>query len=229
MTNKRERKGEFEMAKTSKTDNIITTEYFEACVQNIESSLKRLAEQNESRDKMIADLLKDGPVQVISDASARKLIADTLTASLIGKTVKAEVKPITVTAELPYGTESALRSVVSSASRLSTVAESITRAEEHRQQWWQRVRNHKDALLFGPLVLLVVAIIAVFICWRTSDEYIAHSAYETAVILQMENPGRVYHDVRLGLIDPSNREKTKGHVRDLKRLLKDAQEGKGLE
>lgn len=217
------------MAKTSKTDNIITTEYFEACVQNIESSLKRLAEQNESRDKMIADLLKDGPVQVISDASARKLIADTLTASLIGKTVKAEVKPITVTAELPYGTESALRSVVSSASRLSTVAESITRAEEHRQQWWQRVRNHKDALLFGPLVLLVVAIIAVFICWRTSDEYIAHSAYETAVILQMENPGRVYHDVRLGLIDPSNREKTKGHVRDLKRLLKDAQEGKGLE
>ena len=229
MTNKRERKGEFEMAKTSKTDNIITTEYFEACVQNIESSLKRLAEQNESRDKMIADLLKDGPVQVISDASARKLIADTLTASLIGKTVKAEVKPITVTAELPYGTESALRSVVSSASRLSTVAESITRAEEHRQQWWQRVRNHKDALLFGPLVLLVVAIIAVFICWRTSDEYIAHSAYETAVTLQMENPGRVYHDVRLGLIDPSNREKTKGHVRDLKRLLKDAQEGKGLE
>lgn len=116
------------MAKTSKTDNIITTEYFEACVQNIESSLKRLAEQNESRDKMIADLLKDGPVQVISDAGARKLIADTLTSSLIGKTVKAEVKPITVTAELPYGTESALRSVVSSASQLSTAAESITRA-----------------------------------------------------------------------------------------------------
>lgn len=217
------------MAKTSKTDNIITTEYFEACVQNIESSLKRLAEQNESRDKMIADLLKDGPVQVISDTDARKLISDTLTSSLIGKTVKAEVKPITVTAELPYGTESALRSVASSASQLSSAAESITRAEESRRQWWQRVRNHKDALLFGPLVLLVIAMLAGFICWRTSDEYIAHSAYETAVILQMENPGRVYHDVRLGLIDPSNREKTKGHVRDLKRLLKDAQEGKELE
>lgn len=216
------------MAKTSKTDNIITTEYFEACVQNIESSLKRLAEQNESRDKMIADLLKDGPVQVISDAGARKLIADTLTASFIGKTVKAEVRPITVTAELPYGTESALRSVVSSASQLSSAAESITRAEERRRQWLQRVRNHKDALLFFPLALLVISMIAGFICWRTSDEYIAHSAYETAVTLQMENPGKVYHDVRQGLADPSIREKTKGRVRDLKRLLKDAQEGKEL-
>lgn len=226
MTNKRERKGEFEMAKTSKTDNIITTEYFEACVQNIESSLKRLAEQNESRDKMISDLLKDGPVQVISDEDARKLISDTITSSLIGKTVKAEVKPITVTAELPYGTESALRSVVSSASQLSSAAESITRAEERRRQWWQRVRNHKDALLFGPLVLLVIAMLAGFIYWRTSDEFISRSAYETAVTLQMENPGKVYHDVRQGLADPSIREKTKGRVRDLKRLLKDAQEGK---
>lgn len=226
MTNKRERKGEFEMAKTSKTDNIITTEYFEACVQNIESSLKRLAEQNESRDKMISDLLKNGPVQVISDEDARKLISDTITSSLIGKTVKAEVKPITVTAELPYGTESALRSVVSSASQLSSAAESITRAEERRRQWWQRVRNHKDALLFGPLVLLVIAMLAGFIYWRTSDEFISRSAYETAVTLQMENPGRVYHDVRLGLADPSIREKTKGQIRDLKRLLKDDQEGK---
>lgn len=154
------------MAKTSKTDNIITTEYFEACVQNIESSLKRLAEQNESRDKMIADLLKDGPVQVISDTDARKLISDTLTSSLIGKTVKAEVKPITVTAELPYGTESALRSVASSASQLSSVAESITRAEESRRQWWQRVRNHKDALLFGPLILMVILALVSFICWH---------------------------------------------------------------
>lgn len=213
---------------TNKTDNIITTEYFEACVQNIESLLKRLAEQNESRDKMMADLLKDGPVQVISDTDAIKLISDTITSSLIGKTVKAEVKPITVTAELPYGTESTLRSVASSASQLSSAAESITRAEESRRQWWQSVRNHKDALLFFPLALLVIAMLAGFICWRTSDEYIAHSAYETAVTLQMENPGKVYHDVRLGLIDPSNREKTKGHVRDLKRLLKDAQEGKEL-
>ena len=57
-------------------------------MQNIESSLKRLVEQNEARDKMIADLLKDGPVHVISDADARKLISDTLTSSFIGKTVK---------------------------------------------------------------------------------------------------------------------------------------------
>lgn len=217
------------MAKTSKTDNIITTEYFEACVQNIESSLKRLAEQNESRDKMMADLLKDGPVQVISDTDARKLISDTLTSSLIGKTVKAEVKPITVTAELPYGTESALRSVASSAAQLSSAAESITRSEERRRQWWQRVRNHKDALLFGPLILMVILALVSFICWHASDEYIAHSAYETAVTLQMENPGKVYHDVRQGLADSSIREKTKGRVRDLKHLLKDAQEGKGLE
>ena len=136
------------------------------------------------------------------------------------------MKPITVTAELPYGTESALRSVVSSASQLSSAAESITRAEERRRQWWQRVRNHKDALLFGPLVLLVIAMLAGFIYWRTSDEFISRSAYETAVTLQMENPGRVYHDVRLGLADPSIREKTKGQIRDLKRLLKDDQEGK---
>ena len=156
-------------------------------------------------------------------------MSDTLTSSLIGKTVRAEVKPITVTAELPYGTESALMSVGSSALQLSTAAESITRAEERRRQWWQRVRNHKDALLFGPLVLLAIAMLAGFICWRTSDEYIAHSAYETAVSLRMENPGKVYHDVRQGLADSLIREKTKGHVRDLKRLLKDAQEGKGLE
>lgn len=131
------------------------------------------------------------------------------------------MKPITVTAELPYGTESALRSVASSASQLSSVAESITRAEESRRQWWQSVRNHRDALLFGPLVLLVVAIIAVFICWRTSDEYIARSAYETAVTLQMENPGKVYHDVCLYLTDPVVRYKINGQMRDLKRLLKE--------
>lgn len=76
---------------------------------------------------------------------------------------------------------------------------------------------------------MVMLSLVSFICWRASDEYIARFAYESAVTLQMENPGKVYHDVRQGLADSLIREKTKGRIRDLKRLLKDDQEGKELE